>query len=82
MLSSVLKSKRAIQVNIQIMRAFTKLRELMISHKDLADKIEDLERKFKAHDKNFIVVFQAIKELLSKPKELEKPKTGIGFHVN
>jgi hypothetical protein len=81
MLSSVLNSKRAIQVNIQIMRAFTRLRELMISHKDLARKIDDLEHKFKEHDQNIIVIFQAIKELISKPSEDEKKKVGIGFHV-
>ena len=71
MLSSVLKSKRAIQVNIQIMRVFVKLKELMISHKDLAHKIQDLERKFTEHDKKFILVFEAIKRLLepsAKPK--------------
>ncbi len=77
MLSSVLNSPRAIQVNIAIMRAFTKLRELMISHKDLAHKIEDLERKYKEHDKNFTIVFQAIRKLLEAPK---KEKRSIGFH--
>ena len=78
MLSSVLNSQRAIQVNIQIMRAFTKLRELMISHVDLARKIEDLERKFKKHDANFTVVFGAIRKLLEEP---QKPKRTIGFHI-
>ena len=82
MLSSVLNSDRAIQVNIQIMRVFIKLREYMLSHKDLARKIEELERKFQDHDQNFVVVFRAIKELLEKPlPEEEKPKVGIGFHV-
>lgn len=77
MLSSVLNSERAIFVNIQIMRAFVKLRELMISHKDLAQKINNLERKFKEHDKNFVIVFEAIKKLIEPP---EKPKGRIGFH--
>ena len=81
MLSSVLGSERAIQVNVAIMRTFVKLRELMLSHKDLAKKIEDLERKFKGHDENFIVIFKAIKELLEAPKESDFPKVGIGFHV-
>ncbi len=81
MLSSILNSPRAIQVNIQIMRTFTKLRELMISHKELAVKIEDLEKKFKEHDQNFVVVFQAIKELLQAPKEPVRKKLPIGFHV-
>jgi len=81
MLSSVLNSKRAIQVNIQIMRAFTKLREMMLAHKDLRRKIEDMERKyevrFKEYDYQFKAVFEAIKELLKPPPE--KPKRKIGF---
>ncbi len=84
MLSSVLKSKRAVQVNIQIMRVFTKLREMMISHKDLARKIKDLERKFQGkfqeHDKKFIMVFDAIRRLLQEREEPLKPKIPIGFH--
>ena len=81
MLSSILNSERAIQVNIQIMRAFTKLRELMVSHKYLARKIEELERKFNQHDQNFIIVFKAIKKLLADPREPKKKKLPIGFHV-
>jgi len=81
MLSSVLNSKRAIKVNIEIMRAFTRLRELMISHKDLASKIEEIEKKFKEHDKNFILIFKAIRELLEKPKEPEGKSVPIGFHA-
>lgn len=56
MLSSVLRSKRAVQVNIQIMRAFVKLRELLATHKDLAGKLEELEKKY---DRQFKVVFCA-----------------------
>ena len=78
MVSSILHSPRAIQVNIQIMRTFVKLRELMISHKDLAQKIHNLERKFKEHDKNFVIVFEAIKQLL---KPSARPKKQIGFHA-
>lgn len=81
MLSSVLNSDRAIEVNIQIMRVFTKLREMMISHKDLARKIEDIERKFDEHDKKFILVFEAIKQLLKASEEPPKLKEPIGFHV-
>ena len=81
MLSSVLNSNRAIDVNIQIMRIFTKMREMIISHKDLARKIEDLERKFQDHDKNFVVVFEAIKGLLEESQESAKKKTPIGFHA-
>ena len=72
MLSSVLHSPRAVQVNIQIMRAFVKLRELMITHKDLASKIEELEAKFRKHDENFVIVFAAIKKLLEVPREDRK----------
>jgi hypothetical protein len=81
MLSSVLSSDRAIEVNIQIMRVFTKLREMMISHKDLARKIEDLERKFSEHDRRFVSVFDAIRRLLQEKEELSKNKMPIGFVV-
>ena len=77
MLSSVLKSKRAAQVNILIMRAFVKLRELMATHKELAHKIEALERKYHAHDKELQIVFEAIKKLLQPPPI--PPKRPIGF---
>src|SRR5208283_6061571 len=73
MLSSVLNSMRAIQVNIQIMRTFTKLREMILSHKDLQRKIEAMERKY---DHQFKIVFDAIKQLLEPPA---KPKRQIGF---
>ena len=69
MLSSVLKSKRAVQVNIQIMRVFVKLKELMISHKELARKIEDLERKFQDHDKEIIKIFNAIRQMMAIPEQ-------------
>ena len=68
MLSSVLRSKRAIQANIAIMRTFVRLRELMASHRDLAQKIDALERRY---DAQFKVVFQSIRELINaKPKDL------------
>ena len=75
MLSSVLNSKRAIQVNIQIMRTFTKIRELMIEHKDLKQKIEEMEKKY---NHQFRAVFKAIKELIGPSP---KPKKQIGFHT-
>ena len=74
MLSSVLKSKRAVLVNIQIMRAFTKLRQMLLTHKDLRRKIESVERKY---DQRFKVVFEAIRQLMTPP---EKPSRRIGFH--
>ena len=73
MLSSVLNSERAVEVNIQIMRTFTKLRQLMLKHSDLRRKIEDMEKKY---DTQFQIVFKAIKELLEPPK---KRKELIGF---
>jgi hypothetical protein len=75
MLSSVLNSDRAILVNIEIMRAFVKLRQLLSTHKDLAAKLEELEKKY---DAQFKVVFQAIRELIVPP---DKPKREIGFRV-
>ena len=74
MLSSMLNSERAIQVNIAIMRTFIKLREIMATHKDLARKIDDIEKKY---DAQFKVVFDAIRRLLTTP---EKPKKRIGFY--
>ncbi len=76
MLSSVLNSKRAIQVNIQIMRTFTQLREMLASNKDLRMKIEEVEKKY---DGQFKIVFQAIRELFEPPAP--KPKGPIGFHA-
>ena len=75
MLSSVLNSDRAIQVNIQIMRTFTKLREMLMAHKDLKRKIEDMEKKY---NYQFKIVFDAIKQLLEPPTE---PKGKIGFRA-
>ena len=73
MLSSVLKSDRAILVNIQIMRAFTQLRRMLATHEDLKKKIEEMEEKY---DQQFQVVFDAIRQLLEAD---EKPKRRIGF---
>jgi hypothetical protein len=77
MLSSVLRSSRAIQVNIAIMRAFVRLRELLATHADLARKLEDLERKY---DRQFTVVLDAIKELMQTPLPVSDSKKQIGFH--
>lgn len=81
MLSSVLQSERAVQVNIQIMRVFVKLREMMGSHKDLVHKIEALERRVGDHDKKIILIFDAIKQLLLDKEEPSKPKIPFGFHM-
>jgi len=69
MLSGVLHSKRAIQVNIQIMRAFIQLKRMLLTNAGLRRKIEEMERKY---DKQFAIVFTAIKQLLDSPKEKRK----------
>jgi len=80
MLSSVLRSSRAVQANIAIMRTFAKLRELMNSHRELALKIDSLERRY---DSRFKVVFNSIRKLIeARPNELVRvptPKRKIGF---
>ena len=73
MLSAVLKSKTAIEVSIQIVRTFVKLREILSTHKQLQEKIERMENKY---DKNFKVVFQIIARLM---KEDTEPRKQIGF---
>jgi hypothetical protein len=75
MLSSVLNSERAIKVNIEIMRAFVRLRRMLASHADLARKLEALEKKY---DAQFKVVFDAIRELMKPPESKKRP---IGFLV-
>ncbi|MDD4953888.1 MAG: ORF6N domain-containing protein [Candidatus Omnitrophica bacterium] len=77
MLSSVLNSKRAIQVNIAIMRAFVKLRQVLLTHKELAGKLEELERKYQLHEADIQVIFEAIKKLLEPPPDPPKPRFGL-----
>jgi hypothetical protein len=80
MLSSVLNSERAIQVNIMIMRAFVKLKELLLTHKELAEKIAALEKKYAVHDDKIQLIFEAIKQLLEPiPLAPEPKKPPIGF---
>jgi len=76
MLSSVLRSKRAVQVNIEIMRSFVKLREMLATHKDLDRKLAELERKY---DDQFKIVFEAIRQLMAPPDK--KGKRKIGFTI-
>lgn len=73
MLSSVLHSERAIKVNITIMRAFVKLRELLLSNKDLNRKMQEMEAKY---DKQFRIVFEVLQQLMEMP---DKPRKKIGF---
>ena len=75
MLSSVLRSKRAIIVNIEIMRAFVKLRQLLASNAELSRRLDELETKY---DKQFRVVFDAIRQLMAKPARSRKE---IGFRA-
>src|SRR3989338_3335001 len=77
MLSSVLHSQRAIQVNIAIMRAFVKLREVLATHKELAQKFKELEHRVGRHDEEIQAIFDAIRQLMSPP---QKPKGKIGFY--
>ncbi|MCX5706628.1 MAG: ORF6N domain-containing protein [Candidatus Omnitrophica bacterium] len=77
MLSSILRSKRAIQVNIAIMRAFVKLRQILATHKELAQKLRELENRITQHDGAIEDIFEAIRQLMTIP---EKPKRRIGFH--
>ncbi len=78
MLSGVLRSARAVQVNIAIMRVFVRLRETLALHKELAHQLSELERKVEAHDTSIRTLFNAIRELMSPP---EKPPREMGFHV-
>ena len=78
MLSSVLSSPRAVQVNIGIMRAFVRLRTTLSLHKELAHKLADLERKIVNHDESIQTLFEAIRQLMTPP---EAPKKEIGFHM-
>lgn len=79
MLSSVLNSKQAVQVNIAIMRVFVKLRETISAHKELASKLAELEKKIENHDEEIKSIFTVIRQLMTIP---EKPKNRIGFQVN
>jgi hypothetical protein len=77
MLSSVLRSKRAVRVNIEIMRAFVRLREMLATHAELARRLDALERKY---DRQFKVVFDAIRQIMSPQPPPRKRQ--IGFHAS
>lgn len=78
MLSSVLRSRPAVRVNIQIMRAFVRLRHVLAVHKELARKLAELEKKYKEHDAQSETVFDAIRELMMPPG---KSARSIGFYT-
>jgi len=75
MLSSVLRSKRAVQVNVEIMRAFVRLRRMLATHEDLARKLDDLEKRY---DAQFKAVFDAIRQLMTPPAQ---PRRRLGFRT-
>jgi hypothetical protein len=77
MLSSVLKSKRAVEVNIAIMRVFVKLRETVATHKELSRELEDLEQRIEGHDEKIQVIFEAIRQLMAPPDKKGKKKIGF-----
>lgn len=84
MLSSVLNSPRAIQVNIAIMRVFVRLRETLSLHKELAQKLAALERKIEGHDENISYIFETIRQLMAPPPDaIENPnkEKEIGYHI-
>ena len=78
MLSSVLRSPKAVQMNILIVRAFIKIREILASNKEIAQKIGELEREQKSQSKHINTIYRMIEKLIEEP---EKPKNPIGFSV-
>ena len=80
MLSSVLNSKRAVQVNISIIRAFVRLREYLSTHKEIAGKMVKMEKKFIEYDKHLVTIYDLIQKLMQKPKE-ENNRKQIGFKM-
>ncbi|MFA6320871.1 MAG: ORF6N domain-containing protein [Candidatus Omnitrophota bacterium] len=79
MLSSVLNSEKAIKINIGIIKTFMRLREVISTHKELAHKLAELERKIDKHDADIGLIFEAIRQLMEPPPE--QPKRQIGFHT-
>ncbi|NLE61323.1 MAG: ORF6N domain-containing protein [Planctomycetes bacterium] len=77
MLSSVLKSRRAMRVNLEIMRAFVRLRQVLATNTELARRLDDLEAKVGRHDEQFVAVIRAIRELMAPPPEA--PRKRIGY---
>ena len=78
MLSTVLNSERAIEVNIEIMRVFVRLREMLGAQREMAAKLEELEKRIQDHDESIEAIFEAIRQLMSPPQEPRKP---IGFEA-
>jgi len=79
MLSSVLNSETAISVNIQIIRIFTRMRQMLFTHKDILLQLEKIERRLAGHDDNIALIFEYLKKLLTPPRT---PGLRIGFKIN
>lgn len=79
MLSSVLRSRRAVRVNIEIMRAFVRLRRILTLNPEVARRLDEIEKRLGSHDEQFIHLIRAIRQLMEPPKG--PPRRGIGFHV-
>jgi len=77
MLASVLKSEKAVKISIVIIKAFVRLRQILSTHKELAHKLAELEKKVEKHDTEIGAIFDAIRQLMAPPV---KPKKKIGFH--
>jgi hypothetical protein len=78
MLSRLLGSPQAVAVNIEIMRAFVRLREMVASHTNLARRLDELKRRFREHDEQFAVVFDALRQLM-EPPQADSPE--LGYHT-
>ncbi|MBK8501890.1 MAG: ORF6N domain-containing protein [Saprospiraceae bacterium] len=81
MLSSILNSDRAVEINIQIMRIFTKMRQLLLTHKDLLLKLEQIERTVSSHDDQIVVLFEYLKKLMEEKeiRQEQESRKRIGF---
>ena len=79
MLSSVLRSQRAVQVNIEIMRAFVRLRRILAANAEIARRLDEVEKRLGSHDEQFVQVLRAIRQLMEPPAR--PPRRRIGFHV-
>ena len=82
MLSGVLRSERAVAVNIEIMRAFVRLQQLLATQADLLAKLTKLEKKAGRQDKDIRTIFNVLKKLMSPPEVPRKPRVEIGFHTH
>jgi hypothetical protein len=78
MAANVLKSPKAIRMCVFVVRAFVRMREILATHRELASKLDDLEKRIHDHDEQIVAIFEAIRQLMTPP---DKPKKKIGFEV-